>query len=121
NDLVPVFPWFGVFLLAVLAARVGETSRPGQWLSRVEWPGRSGRGIKWLGRHSLMIYLVHQPLMLAVIFPLAQMVQPGASMRAAEFIPSCIRSCELGSGTEGFCRTYCDCSLEQIETNRMWD
>ena len=65
EDYVPLFPWFGVFVLgastgAWLAAgglpqaRSAPIPRPLQWIG-------------WLGRHSLAIYLVHQPLLLGTM------------------------------------------------------
>lgn len=70
NDFVPVFPWVGVFLLGLAAAQAVDR----EWLA-----GRLGAsrrnpvsvGLIWLGRHSLAIYLIHQPVLLAVLYPLS--------------------------------------------------
>ncbi|WP_022703165.1 heparan-alpha-glucosaminide N-acetyltransferase, partial [Pseudorhodobacter ferrugineus] len=61
-DYEPVFPWFGAFLLGVVFARVmlarGALPQvvPSALLSRLTWPGR----------HSLVIYLVHQPVLIGL-------------------------------------------------------
>jgi uncharacterized membrane protein len=60
-DLEPVFPWFGPFLLGMATARLGLV--PG-W----SWPGAAGRALAWAGRHSLWIYLAHQPLILGALW-----------------------------------------------------
>lgn len=60
-DLEPVFPWFGPFLLGMAVARVGLIPRRD--------PGvRLARALAWAGRHSLVIYLVHQPLFLGALW-----------------------------------------------------
>lgn len=71
NDLVPVFPWAGLTLLGVASAKLLDPVRfqiaAGQSGAR----GRLSSWLVWMGRHSLAIYLVHQPAMLAVIVPLS--------------------------------------------------
>lgn len=74
NDYVPVVPWFGVTLCGVAAARV--------WLRRPRsaglacWRARApaSRLAVWAGRRSLILYLLHQPVLLAVLYPLAPMM-----------------------------------------------
>jgi uncharacterized membrane protein len=64
-DFRPLFPWFGVVLLGVGVASwwYGEGQR--RW-SLPDWSDRLLiRGLRWLGRHSLLLYLVHQPLLIA--------------------------------------------------------
>ncbi len=64
EDYVPLLPWFGVVLLGLYA---------GPYLARLarQWQeaGRSGlvRILAFGGRHSLVIYLLHQPLLLGVL------------------------------------------------------
>jgi uncharacterized membrane protein len=71
-DYVPPIPWMGPVLLGFavgipLAKRTTTISaRPGQY-------ARPGMGtlvniLVWPGRHSLAIYLVHQPVILAVLW-----------------------------------------------------
>ena len=68
NDFVPVFPWFGVILAGLVAARLAlaRDLRPA-WAPA----GRFGRAALWVGRHSLVIYMLHQPIMLAALYPIA--------------------------------------------------
>ena len=69
-DWYPLLPWFGVVLLGSFA---GQTLCPGG-RRHFAPPDRGGypvvRQLAWLGRHSLAIYLVHQPL----LFGLAKIV-----------------------------------------------
>jgi uncharacterized membrane protein len=64
EDYVPLFPWIGVLLLGVAAghALVRAQFRPIAFAEG--WP----RWIAWLGRHSLAIYMVHQPLLIGLLF-----------------------------------------------------
>jgi uncharacterized membrane protein len=64
EDYVPLFPWFGVMLIgagtgAWAAQHPGWPDRLAAWAA----PRRLG-WIAWLGRHSLAVYLLHQPLLL---------------------------------------------------------
>lgn len=70
-DYYPLFPWFGVILIGI-------------WLGSALYPGGTrrfritelknindlpGTGIiRLLGRHSLLIYLIHQPIIFGVVF-----------------------------------------------------
>ena len=65
-DYVPVFPWFGWFLAGMLAGR-WLVANPGPF---ARWQP-SNRVHAWLafgGRHSLAVYLLHQPVFFALLF-----------------------------------------------------
>ena len=65
NDYVPLFPWVGYFLMGLAAARVAADCRPG--LFAVVEPLASGAWfapLRWMGRHSLVVYLLHQPVLM---------------------------------------------------------
>jgi uncharacterized membrane protein len=64
EDYVPLFPWAGVLLLGVAAghALVRTHFAALAPLSRVPPP------LRVLGRHSLVVYLLHQPLLIALLW-----------------------------------------------------
>jgi uncharacterized membrane protein len=66
-DYYPVLPWFGVALLGIF---VGYTLYP-HGRPRFALPDLSHaipiRGLTYLGKHSLAIYLIHQPILLALL------------------------------------------------------
>jgi uncharacterized membrane protein len=64
-DFEPVFPWAGLFLFGMAAARLA--ARAG-WLDRPRpAPGPWARRLGWPGRHSLAVYLLHQPVLLGLV------------------------------------------------------
>ena len=71
NDFVPVFPWAGLTLLGIALGRVALARG---WFGLFESGGTACRSLVWLGRHSLLIYLMHQPLLLAILVPLSKLL-----------------------------------------------
>lgn len=63
EDYVPFFPWFGVVLAGIFLGRL-MVKNPA--LLTIDLPGT--RQMAPAGRHSLAIYLLHQPLLLGVLF-----------------------------------------------------
>jgi uncharacterized membrane protein len=121
NDLVPVFPWFGVVLLGVVAMRLVRLTGFDKRLAIVQPQARLARILGWMGRWSLPIYLVHQPLLLAVLMPLSMAMGTQEANRDIEFLNSCQASCEAGGTTAALCAIYCQCGLEGIKREDLWD
>jgi len=119
NDYRPLFPWSGALLLGVAAAkfcgaRVGAPAGAG-------FSGRSGRGLRLLGRHSLLLYLLHQPVLFA-LFSAAAAIAPATDEKTAPgFIPACETQCVSAGGAESFCRAACLCTAETIVKRRALD
>lgn len=66
-DFVPVFPWLGAVLAGMGAAKLAAAA--GFWT----WAGRLAEGpvlrrLAWPGRHSLLIYLIHQPVLIGLVW-----------------------------------------------------
>lgn len=68
-DYFPLAPWLGYIFFGFL---LGNWLYPTAYISRLKLPDYSQKkfflGLQWLGRHSLVIYLLHQPVLLPVIF-----------------------------------------------------
>lgn len=63
-DLIPVFPWLALTLFGIAIAR-------GRDLRRLRGPSPGHRALRaaaWPGRHSLAIYLAHQPVLLGLLW-----------------------------------------------------
>jgi uncharacterized membrane protein len=64
-DYFPLLPWFGIFLAGVALGK--SAYAPKRSLIRRRLPVTF---INFAGRHSLLIYIVHQPVILAVLYVL---------------------------------------------------
>jgi uncharacterized membrane protein len=64
EDYVPLFPWAGAMLIGVAVghALISTAFRPIAPIARLP------RWIGTMGRHSLVIYMVHQPILLGVLW-----------------------------------------------------
>ncbi len=65
-DYWPIFPWFGVMLLGIAAGNALYGDRRKQAASHVPRP-RAAKPLTFLGSHSLLVYLIHQPILLAAL------------------------------------------------------
>lgn len=113
TDIVPVFPWFGLVLIGILLTRLfrGRLLAP---------PARRAgpliRALALLGRWSLVIYLVHQPL----IYGGLSLLSPPPP-DAIAFTQSCETNCREGGRDAPYCARYCLCALEQVTAQSLWD
>ncbi len=65
-DYWPIFPWFGVMLFGIAAGNALYGDRRKQAAPSTSRPSAI-RPLAFLGRHSLVVYLVHQPILLAAL------------------------------------------------------
>lgn len=65
-DFIPIYPWFWAILLGILS---------GPHLSRIRHlqEMKPNRFLSFLGRHSLKIYLIHQPLIFGTLWLVSQL------------------------------------------------
>ncbi len=65
-DYFPLFPWLGIVLLGMTAGVYLYPQGKRGFLVSNPAPRCTG-AICWMGRHSLVLYLVHQPVILAIL------------------------------------------------------
>ncbi len=68
SDYVPVFPWFSAPLLGIAIAKICNQMRWFEALAKPQLDQAPARALKFIGRHSLVYYLLHQPIMIAALF-----------------------------------------------------
>ncbi|MCX5495083.1 heparan-alpha-glucosaminide N-acetyltransferase [Kaistia dalseonensis] len=116
-DYVPVFPWFGVVLAGLALGRFGVDQGWDRRLAR--WTPRFaiGRLLDFGGRHSLAVYLIHQPVLYAFFFAVAHLFMPNAAEDAAR--ADCADRCVvLGNSAEG-CQSYCACVFDGLKASKL--
>lgn len=66
-DYEPILPWLCPIILGISVGRIGE--KVGLWakLAAIRLPAEL-RSLLWPGRHSLGIYLVHQPILFGLVW-----------------------------------------------------
>ncbi len=73
-DYFPILPWLFLFWTGMFFWRFLRP-RAEEWLRGK----RICPLLEWLGRHSLIVYLLHQPVLLAVVFLLTRLADWGAA------------------------------------------
>lgn len=120
DDFVPVFPWFGVVLAGIFAARVSPRIWP-EGLPDGGLARRTPRALLWAGRHSLLIYLVHQPVLFGLVALAAQVAPQDLRTVQPTFIESCTRACVESEVEPGVCRSTCACVAQRSQAAGLWD
>jgi uncharacterized membrane protein len=113
-DWRPLMPWSGfVFLglgLTRLAWRPLAAARFRRWRPKSKF----SRTVDWIGRHTLAIYLVHQPILFALLYA-ATGFGLGESERVRErFRAACIEACGAGGGAAEHCQGSCQCVIDGL-------
>ncbi|MBV1706605.1 MAG: DUF1624 domain-containing protein [Hyphomicrobiales bacterium] len=120
DDIRPFLPWFGMVLAGVLLARTLPLAR---WRGPV-LPGAAGRWSGAAGRHSLLVYMLHQPLMfgtLSLLVPLLSVPPAPAPVAAISTFRS---NCDIGCMAQGrdsaFCSRSCSCLVTRLHEDGLW-
>lgn len=119
NDYVPIFPWFAFVLMGILIGRlqsVGKADIPRNQISGA---------LAIVGRWSLLIYLLHQPLLFGLTSIAAKSDAAANDIPISEIIlGQCQESCTDTGGNEEKCRTMCHCTVNKLtqepEYNLLW-
>lgn len=115
NDFVPIFPWFGPILIGMALAQALARFNGWQTLARLNPSLRALWPLATLGRHSLLFYLVHQPVSIGIVALVAFLAPPD---QTAAFQASCRQTCERDRDA-AFCETYCGCVQTRLESDRL--
>lgn len=122
NDYEPLLPWLGPLLLGIATARLLRGSSAEARLAAIRPGDRASRGLAVVGRHSLAVYLVHQPVLYGGLALLAsllgpQRIEPPPALSGFEI--SCRRSCVQNGTAAEFCEVTCGCVADQLEGTAM--
>lgn len=67
SDYVPVFPWLSASLLGIAAAKLATQYKLLEKMSVYRAGGKPALLLRFLGQNSLVYYLLHQPVLIALI------------------------------------------------------
>lgn len=118
-DFVPVFPWFGCVLSGIVLARLLLPRLAGSAFAAWRPTAAPARIIAWGGRHSLLVYLVHQPVFIGAL-TLATLVVPPPSPEERAFRAECQRSCAGPNLSVEVCRAVCACTVDGLKREQLW-
>ncbi|MGE0195007.1 MAG: heparan-alpha-glucosaminide N-acetyltransferase, partial [Methylocystis sp.] len=113
QDWRPLFPWAGALLLGVAAGKLALAVYGERAEARADpAPTRGARTwLPFLGRHSLLIYLAHQPALFALLLGLAILAPPAVD--TTEFVASCEARCMEQGGEGNICHDACQCTAQE--------
>ena len=117
NDYVPLFPWFAATLVGIAFAKLAVERA---WLDRLRswvFPAKLANPLSFIGRHSLIYYLAHQPILIALIWGFTQLAGPPD--RTGEFVDRCTTTCEQ-TRNGAFCKNYCSCLLKELKHTELF-
>ncbi|KPF71720.1 hypothetical protein IP69_05730 [Bosea sp. AAP35] len=119
-DFVPVFPWFGCVLSGLVLARLAGPRLAGMRLASWRASGWPARILVWGGRHSLLVYLVHQPVFIGTLMLALQMMPAAPVSEERPFMLSCQRSCAEGPLGADACERLCACTVDSLKAESLW-
>ncbi len=123
-DWRPFAPWTGFALIGLGVMR--HWLAHGLPLGLASWQDRTAltRLLVLGGRHSLLVYLTHQPIFIVLVFMAAQVLgAPHAKLQPQDpFLESCTQQCTVSGGNQIQCRVVCSCIGESIRKQPpMWE
>jgi uncharacterized membrane protein len=120
NDYVPVFPWFGFVLLGVAMGRLIHGRTLGRQSTPRRWTSPLALALIWSGRRSLLIYLLHQPLLLGCLLLLVRVTGPNPAAQEADYRRECQVSCVASGAAGPRCAAGCACAVERFKGAGLW-
>ncbi|WP_313616970.1 DUF1624 domain-containing protein, partial [Agrobacterium sp.] len=118
NDYVPILPWLTPFLLGLTAAKI---ALPAGWLDRFRTPSHPRNPLALAGKHSLAFYLIHQPILVGLVYLASLVAPPPPVDMVEEFKKSCERTCVSGGNSVEMCQSFCGCTLERLQAENIFD
>lgn len=122
-DWRPFLPWTGVMLLGLALAR---SPRGQAFLVRADEfkadEDAISRGLRWIGKRTLPIYLLHQPVLFAVLYVVA--LGMGVAPKFGEdrgFVEACRAECVAKGGSAPVCAQACGCIVETVKRSGKWE
>lgn len=110
NDYVPLFPWLAALLAGVAIARIAIARG---WNFKLADVQHRDTLLAKAGRHSLIVYLVHQPVLIGLVYLFSLISPPPAVDPRVSYMSSCQMSC-VKEADEATCRQFCGCTADAL-------
>jgi len=119
-DYVPVFPFFGVVLAGVVVGRLLLAYGGDSAFAR--WRPSSGpeRLVILAGRWSLLIYLVHQPILVGALMLATPWLPANEAAVRRDFTAECAAVCTT-NGDAAYCTALCGCLFENLHGTDLFN
>lgn len=125
SDVVPIFPWLGVVLLGIAGMRLILASPLSGKLADIHSNEPLAKGMAWIGRWSLPIYVLHQPVIISLFFGLSMLqspvLAPPVLTSSDRFVGACMSSCGANHTDAAYCQQFCQCALATAEPEGLID
>jgi uncharacterized membrane protein len=110
-DWRPLLPWGGVLLIGLGAAMLAPVPFSG-W--RANSPGP--RALAFAGRHSLALYLIHQPVLLGLLYGATEISGFNQRQSIEAYLRACRPACVEAGGAIETCERACACVVRDAST-----
>lgn len=113
-DYVPILPWFGVVLAGLVIGRLLVDYASDSAFARWRPTNAGTRFIILAGRWSLVIYLVHQPILVGAVHLVTPFLAPRETVARQDFMSDCVTVCRANGRDAGTCTAHCGCMFENL-------
>ena len=116
-DWRPLLPWAGVVFLGLGATRlpgvIERLAAPRRWRAL----SAPARAICFAGRHSLPVYLIHQPMLIGLLAALTAWGPLAPKSDRSAFLASCQHACVARGRAAEECETGCRCVADAVDAS----
>ncbi len=78
------------------------------------------RALGWAGRWSLVIYLIHQPLIMGILIAAKTMLPADIAVVRANFMGECMPACQEQRDASA-CTAFCGCMFDGLHGTPLFD
>src|SRR5690606_21580707 len=87
---------------------------------RFRKPSGSRNMFAFAGRHSLAVYLLHQPILIALVYGFSLVFPPQPINQVENYKANCNATC-VQTNDAGLCERFCGCTLELLQARNLFD
>jgi len=121
-DWRPLFPWLGLVLIGLAIGRFLTSPAHEHHLTNIaQWtPPRLIKPLIITGRHGLLFYLLHQPILFGGLFLITSIIAPQPSADERAYMQACQQQCESRGHDQAYCLKTCSCVADGLKTSGLW-